>query len=95
MTMRAIWKGRIHFGKYDIPVKLHTAVREQRIQFRLLHSNDQTRLTQQMVCAYEHIPVPREEQVRGFELEDGKYRYCRRSRNSRDRARGEPDDRGP
>lgn len=73
MTERAIWKGRIHFGKYDIPVKLHTAVREQRIQFRLLHSNDQTRLTQQMVCAYEHIPVPREEQVRGFELEDGKF----------------------
>ncbi len=25
-----------------------------------------------MVCAYEHVPVPRDEQVRGFELEDGK-----------------------
>ncbi|MBP1748890.1 MAG: Ku domain protein [Deltaproteobacteria bacterium] len=73
MTARAIWKGRINFGEYSIPVKLHTAVREQRIQFHLLHSNDQTRLRQQMVCAYEHIPVPREEQVRGFEWEDGKY----------------------
>ncbi len=73
MTARAIWKGLIHFGEYSIPVKLYTAVREQRIQFHLLHSSDQARLKQQMVCAYEHIPVPREEQVRGFEWEDGRY----------------------
>ena len=76
--MRAIWKGRIHFGEYSIPVKLHTAVREERIQFHLLHRHDQIRLRQQMVCAYEHVPVPRDEQVRGFELEDGKYRHRRR-----------------
>lgn len=73
MAPRAIWKGRIEFAAYTIPVKLYTAVREQRIQFHLLHKSDQTRLRQQMVCAYEHIPVPREEQVRGFELEEGKY----------------------
>ncbi len=73
MAARAIWKGRIHFGDYNIPVKLYMAVREQRIQFRLLHKSDQVRLKQQMICAYEHIPVPREEQVRGFEIEDGKY----------------------
>jgi DNA end-binding protein Ku len=54
-------------------VKLHTAVREERIQFHLLHRRDQVRLHQQMVCAYEKQPVPAEEQSKGFEVEDGKY----------------------
>jgi len=70
---RAIWKGYIHFGSVDVPLKLHTAVKEDRIQFHLLHKRDHVRLKQQMVCAYEKVPVPMEEQARGFELEDGKY----------------------
>ena len=70
---RAIWKGYIHFGDVDVPIKLQTAVKEVRIQFHLLHERDHVRLKQQMVCAYEKVPVPIEEQTRGFELEDGKY----------------------
>jgi DNA end-binding protein Ku len=73
MATRAIWKGYIHFGTIDVPVKLHTAVREERIQFHLLHKRDHVKLKQQMLCAYEKVPVPPEEQTRGFELEDGKY----------------------
>ena len=73
MAGATIWKGYIHFGDTDVPVKLHTAVREERIQFHLLHRRDQTRLRQQMVCAYEKQPVPVEEQSKGFEVEDGKY----------------------
>jgi DNA end-binding protein Ku len=73
MAGRAIWKGYIHFGDTDVPVKLHTAVKEERIQFHLLHRRDQVRLHQQMVCAYEKQPVPAEEQSKGFEVEDGKY----------------------
>jgi DNA end-binding protein Ku len=73
MAGRAIWKGYIHFGGVEVPVKLHTAVREERIQFHLLHKHDHIKLKQQMVCAYEKVPVPAEEQTRGFELEDGKY----------------------
>lgn len=68
-----IWKGYIHFGDTDVPVKLHTAVKEERIQFHLLHRRDHVKLRQQMVCAYEKKPVPVEEQVKGFEVEDGKY----------------------
>ena len=68
-----IWKGSIHFGKTDVAVKLHAAVKEERIQFHLLHRPDQARLRQQMVCAYEKQPVPGEEQAKGFEVEDGKY----------------------
>jgi len=73
MAGTTIWKGYIHFGDMDVPVKLHTAVKEERIQFHLLHSRDQVRLRQQMICAYEKIPVPAEEQSKGFEVENGKY----------------------
>src|SRR5512135_2457305 len=73
MAGATIWKGYIHFGDRDVAVKLHSAVREERIQFHLLHGSDQARLRQQMVCAYEKQPVPAEEQTRGFEVEEGKY----------------------
>ncbi len=73
MAGATIWKGYIHFGDTHVPVKLHTAVKEERIQFHLLHRRDQIRLRQQMVCAYEKQPVPGEEQSKGFQVEDGKY----------------------
>src|SRR5512134_3813386 len=73
MAGATIWKGYIHFGDIDVPVKLHTAVREERIQFHLLHKRDQVRLRQQMICPYEKQPVPAEEQSKGFEVEEGKY----------------------
>ncbi|MGV8056570.1 MAG: Ku protein [Smithellaceae bacterium] len=73
MAGRAIWKGNIHFGVIDVPVKLHVSTKEERIQFHLLHKSDHTRLQQQMVCTYEKTPVPREDQIRGFKLDDGRY----------------------
>ncbi len=73
MAGATIWKGSIHFGNTNVPVKLHAAVREERIQFHLLHKRDRVRLRQQMVCAYEKQPVPSEEQRKGFEVEEGKY----------------------
>ena len=73
MTSGTIWKGNIHFGDVNVPVKLHTAVKEERIQFHLLHKRDHVRLRQQMICAYEKKPAPLEEQAKGFEVEDGKY----------------------
>ncbi len=73
MAGATIWKGFIHFGDTDVAVKLHSAVREERIQFHLLHATDQARLRQQMICAFEKQPVPAEEQARGFQVEEGKY----------------------
>jgi DNA end-binding protein Ku len=73
MAGGTIWKGHIHFGDTDVAVKLHTAVREERLGFHLLHTRDQVRLRQQMICAYEKQPVPAEEQTKGFEVEEGKY----------------------
>jgi len=73
MAGKAIWKGNIHFGDVDVPVKLHTAIKEDRIQFHLLHKRDHVKLHQQMICAYEKKPVPLEAQAKGFEVEEGKY----------------------
>ncbi len=73
MAGRTIWTGYIHFGETEVPVKLHSAVKENRMQFHLLHKPDQVRLHQQMICAYEKVPVPPEEQVKGFEVEEGKF----------------------
>ena len=54
-------------------MKLHTAVKENRIQFHLLHQRDRVKLQQQMICAYEKVPVPLEEQAKGFEVEERRY----------------------
>ncbi len=73
MAGRSIWKGYISFKTLEVPVKLHTAVREERVQFQLLHKSDHMKLRQQMVYAYENKPVPKEEQTKGFKLEEGRY----------------------
>jgi DNA end-binding protein Ku len=73
MSGKTIWKGYIQFSNINVPVKLHTAVQQDRIQFHLLHKRDRVKLHQQMICAYEKVPVPVEEQVKGYELEDRKY----------------------
>lgn len=73
MAGGTIWKGAIHFGDTDLPVKLHSAVKEERIRFHLLHRPDGVQLHQQMICAFEKTPVPPEAQVKGFLVEEGKY----------------------
>jgi DNA end-binding protein Ku len=73
MAGGTIWKGAVHFGETMIPVKLHAAVKEERIQFHLLHRVDLVKLQQQMICAYEKKPVPAESQTKGFEVEEGKF----------------------
>lgn len=73
MASRAIWKGILTFGVVTVPVKLYSAIREQRVQFNLLHSKDLTRVRQQMVCSVDNQPVESEHQVRGFEIGPERY----------------------
>jgi len=70
---RTLFKAYLHFGDTDVPVKLHTAVKENRMQFHLLHRRDQVRLHQQMICVFENVPVPPDELAKGFPMEDRKY----------------------
>ncbi|HMD68552.1 MAG TPA: Ku protein [Chitinivibrionales bacterium] len=68
-----LWIGNIQFGDINVPVKLHTAVVQNRIQFHLLHKTDRVKLRQQMICKFDGAPVPAEEQAKGFQVDERKY----------------------
>ena len=70
---RALWKGSIAFGLVNIPVELHTAVRDSRPRFRMLHAEDKSPVRFERVCAREGKPVAWEELVKGFEYEKGRF----------------------
>src|SRR5215207_6534675 len=65
---RPLWSGSISFGLVNIPVRLFTAVREQRVAFHLLHDQDHVRLRRRLVCPADGKEVHPEHVVRGFEV---------------------------
>ena len=70
---RALWKGALAFGLVNIPVELHTAVRDSRPRFRMLHAADKSPVKFERVCAKEGKPVAWEELVKGYEYEKGRF----------------------
>lgn len=71
--MAAIWKGTISFGLVSIPVELRTAVRSDRLSFRMLHADDLSPVKYERVCAEDGEPVPWDEVVKGYEYAKGKF----------------------
>src|SRR5688500_5785192 len=70
---RSIWKGSIAFGLVNIPVELHTAVRDNRPRFRMLHGADKSPVSYERVCQSEGKPVAWEDLVKGYEYEKGQF----------------------
>jgi len=70
---RALWKGSLAFGLVNIPVELHTAVRDSRPRFRMLHAEDKSPIKFERVCQREGKPVAWEELVKGYEYEKGRF----------------------
>ena len=70
---RPVWSGSISFGLVNIPVRLFTAVREQRVAFHLLHDQDNVRLRRKIVSATTGREVHPEHIVRGYEVGPGKF----------------------
>ena len=70
---RPIWRGSLSFGLVAIPVQLHTAVREHRPKFRLLHAKDKSPIKYERVCQRDGTPVAWEDLVKGYEYERGHY----------------------
>src|SRR5688500_17162714 len=70
---RALWKGSLACGLVNIPLALHTAVRESRPRFRMLHAEDKSPVRFERVCAREGKPVAWDELVKGFEYEKGRF----------------------
>jgi DNA end-binding protein Ku len=70
---RALWKGSISFGLVNIPIELHTAVRDTRPHFRMLHASDKSPVRFERVCIRDGHPVAWEDLVKGFEYEKGRF----------------------
>jgi DNA end-binding protein Ku len=71
--MATIWKGSVAFGLVNIPVEMRSAVRTDRISFRLLHEEDLSPIKYERVCQADGEPVPWNEIVKGYEYEKGKF----------------------
>src|SRR5260370_2427013 len=70
---RALWKGSISFGLVNIPIELHTAVRNHRPKFRMLHAADKSPVKYERVCIRDGHPVAWEDLVKGFEYAKGHF----------------------
>ena len=70
---RALWKGSISFGLVNIPIELHTAVRNHRPRFRMLHAKDRSPIRFERVCIKDGRPIAWEDLVKGYEYAKGRF----------------------
>jgi DNA end-binding protein Ku len=70
---RGIWTGALSFGLVNIPVEVHTAVRDTRPHFRLLHAKDRSPINYERVCQKEGSAVGWDDLVKGYEYEKGRF----------------------
>ena len=70
---RSLWKGSISFGLVNIPIELHTAVRDHRPKFRMLHATDKSPVKYERVCIRDGHAVAWEDLVQGFEYAKGHF----------------------
>ncbi len=73
MAARSMWTGSISFGLVNIPVKLYTAIRQERVAFHMLHDQDKSRLRRKMVSEANGKEVHQEHTVKGFEIARDQY----------------------
>jgi len=71
--LRNIWRGAISFGLVNVPIKLYTAIEDRDIHFSLLHSTCQTPIKYHQRCPNCEQDLSKEEIVRGYEYEKGRY----------------------
>jgi len=71
MAARSLWTGVLSFGLVNIPVKLHSASRDERPHFHLLHAKDDAPIRYERICEREKKPVPWSEIVKGYEVKKG------------------------
>ena len=70
---RSLWKGSISFGLVNIPIELHTAVRDHRPKFRMLHAADKSPVKYERVCIRDGHPVAWADLVKGYEYAKGRF----------------------
>jgi len=70
---RPLWKGTISFGLVSIPIALHTAVRDHRPRFRMLHAKDKSPVKFARICVSDGHEVAWEDLVKGYEYTKGRF----------------------
>jgi DNA end-binding protein Ku len=69
----SVWKGYLTFGLVSFPIRLTAAARPETVHFHMLHAKDESRIKEVWYCADEDKPVKREDIVKGYEYEKGRY----------------------
>lgn len=70
---RPFWSGSITIGLVNVPVRLHTMVRDRSFSFRLLHREDGQPLRYDRVCTKDGQVIPWADTVKGYEVQKGRY----------------------
>jgi DNA end-binding protein Ku len=70
---RALWTGSLSFGLVNIPIQIHTAVKDTGPHFRMLRRKDKARIQFQRVAENDGEVVAWEDIVKGFEYAKGQY----------------------
>ncbi len=71
---RAQWKGFLKVGEVSCGVALYTAAStSERITFNTINKATGNRVNRIFVDSETDDPVPKEEQTKGFEVDDGRY----------------------
>lgn len=73
MPPRSIWNGAIAFGAVTVPIKVYGAVEDHSIRFREVHMTDGAPIAHKLVDPTTGEEVPREEVVKGYEVEPGEW----------------------
>jgi DNA end-binding protein Ku len=73
MATRPLWTGSIAFGLVNVPVELHSGVRNHRPRFHLLCSEGKSRVKYERICQKSGNEVSWDELSKGYEYEKGKY----------------------
>lgn len=73
-AVRAQWKGTLQVGALSIPVALFTAAStSERTSFNMVNRKTGNRLRREYLDPTTDEPVPKEEQVKGFEIDPGNF----------------------
>lgn len=70
---RALWTGSLSFGLVNIPIQIHTAVKDTGPHFRMLRRKDKARIQFQRVAETDGEVVAWEDIVKGYEYAKGQY----------------------
>lgn len=70
---RALWTGSLSFGLVNIPIEIHTAVRDKGPHFRLLRRTDRSRIRFQRIAEKDGEVVEWEDIVKGYEFAKGQF----------------------